>query len=111
MLGRPSRVAVPIPARRQDRTRPSSLGRAPQGPRLGPVESFVDDLEPNQVLYGVRAALLQRSLEIQPAFFTIRFVSVFCVVCVVWSVAPLFFFAFFLARAGGPASRFRRGFG
>ena len=39
---------------------------------MGPVESFVDDLKPNRVLYGVRAALLQRSLEIQPVFSPIR---------------------------------------
>ena len=67
----------------------SSERRAPQGSRLGPVESFVDDLKPNRVLYGVRAALLQRSLEIQPAFFTIRYTVriVFCVVfCILFSI-------------------------
>ena len=61
---------------------------------MGPVESFVDDLKPNRVLYGVRAALLQRSLEIQPAFFTIRY-TVRIVFCVVFCIL---FFQFFLCH-------------
>ena len=104
MLGRPSRVAVPIPALPAGPPlRPCSLGRAPQGSRLGPVGSFVDDLKPNQVLYGVRAALLQRSLEIQPAFFTIRILRICILRCLLYS----FFSIFFMPDASGSASQGR----
>ena len=77
----------------------SSERRAPQGSRLGPVGSFVDDLKPNRVLYGVRAALLQRSLEIQPAFSTIRF-------RILLSLCILFFYFAFFSLFFGPSERF-----
>ena len=114
MLGRPSRVAVPIPALPAGPPlRPCSLGRAPQGSRLGPVGSFVDDLKPNRVLYGVRAALLQRSLEIQPAFFTIRRrrLSVFfCRRCCLFRILLFqFFFLSFYMRAVRPPEPFELG--
>ena len=110
MLGRPSRVAVPIPALPAGPPlRPCSLGRAPQGSRLGPVGSFVDDLKPNQVLYGVRAALLQRSLEIQPAFSTIRFCVCILLSLVFSFFSSFIFFCFFFSctrRSGLPRSKY-----
>ena len=110
ILWRPSPVAVPIPALVVGRTARafSSERRAQQGLRLGPVESFVDDLKPNRVLYGVRAALLQRSLEIQPAFFTIRFVSsdtLLSSYSFFLFFVLIFFYLFFFLPPGGPASR------
>ena len=87
--------------RRQGRAAPSLLrGAHSKALGLSPVESFVDDLKPNQVLYRVRAALLQRSLEIQPVFSPIRMLrrllSLSVVVAFAALLASVGFFLFFI---------------